>query len=263
MKLDTILKKPNIIYNELEHSYQDKDSGIFYPSCTQVTGLFPKPYLIKWSTKQNYLYMKENWDVNQQYTEYGKEQLLKKARFRYQEKSKESTDFGKLVHGWLENHIKGHPDLPLPKGGERAITLFLDWEEKNIEEWLATEMMVGSSEYRSAGTLDAVAVLKGGITSLIDHKTSNEISPEYNIQTAFYWAGLKEMGFSTDSRTIIRYPKGLIRNFYDKSTGRYKEEEDVLEVKTVMSDVMDDLRVFKNLREEWDWLDANGMLEKR
>lgn len=262
MKLDTILKKHNIIYNATEHSYQDSVTGDFYPSCTQVTGLIPKSYLIKWSTKQNFLYVMQNWDIGKRYTYEEKKELLTRGRYHYQEKSKESTDFGNLIHKWLENHIRGI-DMPIPKEGERAITMFLEWERNNVEEWLATEMVVGSNTLKTAGTLDAVARLKGGITSLVDHKTSKEISPEYYLQTSCYWECLREMGFATDSRTIIRYPHGLFRTVYDKKTRTYYEEEDKLEVVTVMSDVREDLEVFKHLRAEWDWLNVNGLIEKK
>jgi len=72
--------------------------------------------------------------------------------------------------------------------------------------WLASELVVGSEIHEFGGTLDALAIVNG-IPTLIDFKTSNQISKDYFIQTAAYDLALDEMGVKTWQRLILRIPK--------------------------------------------------------
>ena len=253
MKLVETLQPTGVIYSDDDHSYRRESDGELYPSCTKIAGLVPKDYLKKWTTKENYLYVKANWNINRMYTESEKEKLLLTAKDIYEVKSGEAMRIGSEIHNWIENHINGI-DNPKPEGREWVIDEFLAWEEKNIDEWMASEFLVASHEHKFAGRLDAVAKFKNGLVSIVDFKTSNSISPEYALQTAGYWIALKEMGANIDQRKILMITKESEKKIYDKVKKRYFDVMAHVECSTIMNDLKEDVDCFLSFRSAYNWI---------
>lgn len=266
MQLETIIKKPTVKYSDLDHSYTHLLDNRPYASISKVVERLPKDYLVPWATKMNFEYMLVHWDLARRYTRQEQLDLLAKARYAYKTEQDEATGIGRVIHNWIEQHIKGI-DKPIPKDIERPINLFLEWEKWNIEEWLASEMIVSSDALEVAGRLDAVGILKNistnsfitagdsPLTALVDFKTSNAINRSYNIQTAGYWICLNEMGFSTNYRVILRLPKTETHKVYNSNTGRYSTEANNLETKIIEDGLSDDINIFKSLRAVHRWVE--------
>lgn len=251
-EFEKLIKEPSVSFNNYDHSYVRKSDGKPYVSCSQVASMLPKDYLVAWASKENYEYMQKNWDINRTYTQWEKENLLKEARWAYKNKQIEATTLGTKIHKWIELHIAGK-NPPIEPDSERAIKMFLDWEKENIKEWLAIEMMVSSDTMEVAGRMDAVALLTGDISAIVDFKTSNTIYDSYAISTAGYWECLREMGFGVDQRLILRLPKTEIHKVWDDKNRTYNIEENLLESRTIMSGIREDLATFKHLREIHRW----------
>lgn len=141
------------------------------------------------------------------------EDLLMEGKKAHLTKSKDALDIGHQVHDWIENYakwkIKGaKPETKLPEDEKVAhsIKSFLLWETKHEVEWLASELVVVSIKNSFAGTLDGLAKVDGKLT-LIDFKTSSQISEDYYLQTGAYQIALEEMGIVPEQRLILRIPK--------------------------------------------------------
>jgi hypothetical protein len=259
MKLESTLRPAGVIYHDYNHTYTREHDNVLYPSCSAVVGMIPKEYLIKWSTNENYYYMKNHWDISKTYNENEKNSLLLSARDAYKEKQNQSLKIGTRIHDLIERHIKGEDIIKKMQSPEEeyALTMFFEWEQKNVQEWLASELLVASHEIEVAGRLDAVAMLKGNISAIVDFKTSNEYCADYEIQTAGYWLCLKEMGYGTDQRIVLRLPKSFERKRYDKKNNRYFEEKNILEECSIFSDINEDIDIFKGFKKTYDWKKKN------
>ena len=185
---------------------------------TTIIGVRDKShFLMPWATKENYLYMKGNWDIEKKYSNKEKEDLLFSAKNAYRTKSEKAKGIGSLVHNWIEGYIKFSmkygKDTEIiscfkPDGDEvlNCIREFFKWEQSHKVEWLASEMVVASEKHLFAGTLDGLAMVDGKFT-LIDLKTSNQIDNGYYIQTAGYQMALEEQKIKPEQRIILRIPK--------------------------------------------------------
>ncbi len=77
---------PNQVIFRNPHTYIAPD-GTMLAGVSAITSLLNnKPFLVAWSTKENYKYLIENWDINKSYTEQEKNELLVKAKNAYLEK---------------------------------------------------------------------------------------------------------------------------------------------------------------------------------
>lgn len=248
-----------IAYNDEAHSYTRKSDGVVYSGCSSVAECFPKDYLIKWATKLGYEHLMERWDVTRFYSEWEKKSMLTEGRYAYKREQMEAMRLGTKIHNWIERHIKDGVDGYLDEELERPVTLFLEWEKKNIDKWMASEMLVHSESMEVAGRLDAIARFKDGLIGCVDYKTSNAISPSYSLQTAGYSECLKEMGFPIDLRMVLRIPKSLTRKVWDNVARRYYMEQNILEPKIIMTDIKKDLFIFKSMIPVYQWMKENGI----
>ncbi|MEK7542758.1 MAG: hypothetical protein AAB503_00425 [Patescibacteria group bacterium] len=162
---------------KLTHGY-DID-GTWYPRVTKIVEIKAKPALYRF---------------------YGK-----MSSFAEGERVKElSANEGTLVHEVIEKILLGKkPSIPLSI--EPSILAFLDFlilnnvqvKEEHVERRLANH------EHRYAGTLDAVASIDGRL-GILDIKTSKEIYRDYNLQTAAYFAAMKDEVKGLQTRWILR-----------------------------------------------------------
>lgn len=139
--------------------------------------------------------------------------FLKEAKGAFRRKTKEAGESGTIAHDYIENHIcerKQPKELVLKinkdENAKNSIKAFDKWEKEHKVEWVASELAIGSETNEYGGTLDAIAYVDN-IPSLMDFKTSNQISSDYFLQMAAYQIALEEMGFMPLQRIILRIPK--------------------------------------------------------
>jgi len=140
-------------------------------------------------------------------------QFLKEAKGAFARHKKGAAESGTLAHNYIENFVCGHPQpkelLKALKSDEKArnsIKAFDRWQKEHKVEWLASELVVGSVVYEFGGTIDGIAYVDA-IPSIVEFKTSNQISEDYFLQTAAQQIALEEMGLKTLQRIILRIPK--------------------------------------------------------
>ena len=259
MKIELPIKQQKIKYTQYGHKYARASDGKAYSPISQVSETRPKDFLAVWTTKMNYEYMLENWDVSKKYTPDEKKELLELARYAADRDSKEAMLLGTKIHDWIEAHIAGQDRL-LTSDIKRSVELFLEWEKEYVDKWLASEMLVSSDEWEVAGRLDAIALMKTGKIALIDFKTGNSIYLSYQLQTAGYYKCLDEGGYVVDERIIVRIPKSVYRKVYHPESHSYTMEENLIEMKIIDSDLNEDLTIFKTQIPLYLWLKKN---EKR
>jgi len=139
--------------------------------------------------------------------------FLKEAKGAFRRKTKEAAESGTIAHDYIKNFICGRKQpkelvlaLKKDENAKNSLKTFDKWQKKHNVEWLASELVIGSSLYEFGGTLDGIAYVDH-IPSLIDFKTSNQISEDYFLQTAAYQIAIEEMGLKTLQRIILRIPK--------------------------------------------------------
>ena len=138
---------------------------------------------------------------------------LKEAKGAFRRQTKEAGESGTFAHNYISNHISGRPQpkelnakVKADDKAKSSIKAFGEWEKAHKVDWVASELVIGSEVHEYGGTLDALAYMDN-IPSLIDFKTSNQISADYFLQTAAYQIALEEMGFVPLQRIILRIPK--------------------------------------------------------
>jgi len=233
------------------HNYTRLSDGKWLAGVTSVSGLVPKEWLSAWGAKEAVKFL--GFSDFEEDTELAEEMLakikkcktieeyiaiLKEAKGASARKSKEALLDGTKGHDWCEIYIKAKmrfekaPEYPDNKL-ERALKQFVAWEEENVDYWLLSEARVCDIEMEYAGTLDAVAKMKDGSLALVDLKFASHISPEYYLQTAGYVATFEKYGIKFDKRIIVRLPKTLEKDEWDKKTKKYFKVENTIEVKEV------------------------------
>jgi hypothetical protein len=124
---------------------------------------------------------------------------------------------------------------PEPPTGplERPIKQFVEWAEKEVDYWILSEARVAYPEKGYAGTLDGLAMMKNGKLALIDFKFSTHFSSDYKLQISGYAAAFEPYDITFDERIIIRLPKTVEREEYDKVTHKYFMVVNDLEIKNL------------------------------
>lgn len=204
-------------YKDSNHTYTSKSNGKLWPGVTSIIGNLDKPFLKAWATKENYLYMVANHEavrealLSENLDAY--EAICLEAKNAYLKKAKSAATSGTTAHDWIDQYIgakiEGVAQFNEPIEDEKAreaVSQFLEWEKANNVEWIAGDTVIGSAIHEFGGKLDAIAIIDGKRT-LIDFKTSNQISKDYFLQTAAYQLALEEMGYKCEQRLILRIPK--------------------------------------------------------
>lgn len=193
--------------------------------------------------------------------------LLKDAKGASRRKSKEALVDGTAGHAWLEKWVKAKirgdvlPEVP-QDNLKRPIEQFLAWEAENVEQWVLSEARVCHIEMRYAGTLDAMAIMKDGSLAVIDFKFASHISPDYYLQTAGYAAPFEKYDIKIDDRIIIRLPKTLEREEWDKVNHKYFKVENNLEVVTVGTSYIHDRDTFFHCLPVKSWINTVTAFEE-
>jgi len=250
-----------VVFEEDGHTYKRVSDGAWLQGVSTVSSIVPKDWLSAWGAKETVKFLGYSDYDDTTLAEEMLEQikamdlksflaLLKEAKGAAFRKSKEALVDGKAGHKWLEDYvlakIRGEalPDIPTEGNLERPIHQFLDWERDNVKEWVASEARVAYPEKGYAGTLDAIAVLKGDKLALIDFKFASKVSEDYYLQTAGYAACFEPYDIKFDERIILRLPKTLELNEWDPKTRTYSKVENTLEDHRVQTDYEVDRETF-------------------
>jgi hypothetical protein len=214
-RLSLFLKPAPCEYHEENHTYTSKADGKLWPGVTSIGNNLAKPQLIPWAAKMAVQHLADKQEAIKSSSPEEYALLLSEAQDAHSRKSRSAADAGTLAHKWCEEYIKAelvgdgmvalhaYPEDPVTRSCTQA---FCAWQAAHHVIWLASELVVGSAVHEFGGTLDALAIVDG-IPSLIDFKTSNQISKDYFIQTAAYHLALEEMGLKMWQRIILRIPK--------------------------------------------------------
>lgn len=262
-----MLKK--IEYTDSDHSYRRRSDNKLMAGTTSISGMLPKGWLAPWGAKEAVKFLGyEDEGVTSRLEmilgrikamdAVGFLKLLSEAKGAHARKNSDAKDYGHEMHEWLEKYVKARirkEDLPaVPEGEmERPLKQFTEWESKNVDEWILSEAKVIDEQHEYCGTVDAVARLKDGRLVIIDFKSANFCSDEYNLQLAGYANCFENHGIRFDSRLIVRLPKTLTKQEYDKSTRKYLTVPNDIEVKEIITNYDFDKRTFLALREVFRW----------
>lgn len=251
-----MMKKVKFIDDNDQHRYETV-SGEWLQGVSTVSSIVPKDWLSAWGAKEAVKFLgysdfpedteraeemlatiqllkgDEKKTVIEKYIE-----LLKEAKGASHRKSKEALVDGKAGHDFLETYVKTKirkTELPkMPTDNlKRPIEQFLEWERNNVSEWILSEARVAYPKKGYAGTLDAMAIMQNGKLAILDFKFASHISEDYYLQLAGYQATFEPYGININERIIVRLPKTLTLQEWDKKEKKYKIVENNIEVESV------------------------------
>lgn len=204
-----------------------------YPGTTSILGEFINKAdgLLRWKANQIISHIKDGLDNGRTI-----EDMIENTKREVSDAQEETMDIGTQVHSAIESYIKGE------KGGsiiddERVYNgymAFLDWEKDNVKRWLHSEKVVYSNEYKYAGSIDAIAIMKEKAfiykdpkkapridrkedsIYVIDFKTSNNFYDDMKLQLSAYASAYMEMGLE-NGHEVDMDGIGILR--LDKETG--------------------------------------------
>jgi hypothetical protein len=214
-ELEGLIKEASVEFLEAQHLYKNKVNGDFYTGCTTISDAWDKSFFLgPWYAKEAIEFLKtEPFDKVHSLTPPEFLNLLDYAKGAAKRKSEEAKVDGTAAHDWIEGSIMAEidPSLSLPptpdsKKALSSIEAFCAWKKTRTIHWLASEHVVASDIHKVAGKLDGLAVVDG-VPSIIDFKTSNQLSASYLLQCAGYDIMLEEMGFQVRQYIIVRIPK--------------------------------------------------------
>ena len=130
--------------------------------------------------------------------DYGK--LLTEAYYAHSAKLKDTAKTGTDLHAELEHFVKATMGLkPMRADYDKKIQPFIDWTEKNVKRFIASEAHCFDEELFVGGITDCIAELNDGKLAIIDFKSSKEAYINQFIQVAGYSIQVEKNGlFSED-----------------------------------------------------------------
>lgn len=204
----TILLK----FDDEKHKYWN-EKGVPLISTTGATKVLDKPALLGWVAKEMGIFMQQNWDVNRQYTEEEKIELIDKAKKEYRWVSKKATDIGTAIHELVEKWIKGEKfDMPTDENVLNGLTAFLKYQKEHKSKWLLSERLVYSRKHQVSGTMDGLELIESEKKLYpTDFKSSKGIYDEMNFQIGGYQMMLEE-----EIKYLLTLPFSKIKDPKDK-----------------------------------------------
>ena len=264
----------DVSFDKEKHIYTVKSDGTWLQGVSTVSSIVPKPWLAPWGAKETVKFLGFSDypgdtktaeimlnEIQQIKNVEDYIDLLRTAKGASGRKSKSALVDGTAGHDWLERYVKAKirgTDLPeVPTGMlKRPITQFLDWEKDEVDYWILSEAMVASIKHKYAGTLDGVAMMKNGKLDLIDFKFASHISEDYRLQVAGYQNCLEEYGIKIDERIIIRLPKTLEKEEWNKKERKYYKVPNDIEIKILSKEYEEDRDVFLHCLPVKQWINT-------
>ncbi len=248
-------------FEEENHIYTSTENGDWLQGVSTVSSIIPKDWLSAWGAKEAVKalgYSDYEGDTEKALSVWEKIKackkvedyiaILKEAKGASRKKSKEALIDGEQGHALLEKYVKakirGEAE-PVPTDNlVRPFNQFKEWAEKNVDYWILSEARVAYPEKGYAGQLDALAMMKTGKLAVIDFKFASHLSEDYNLQTAGYQATFEPYGIKIDQRIIVRLPKTLMTEEWDKEQRTYKKVENNIEIKELNDNYEEEREVF-------------------
>jgi len=224
----------HIAYDRHKHKYTL--DGITCAGCSTISEFRPKDFLTFWAAKEVVKYLADKQEIIKTMTAQEYQSLLLEAKSAFRRKSQDALDVGTQAHDVCEKIIKDEPYEITPEI-KNCVEQFQDFQAKHKVNWICTEKIVCSPTHLVAGRLDGLAFVDGAL-SLVDLKTSGQISESYIIQVAGYQMCLAEMGIPIEQRIILRLPK-------------VKDEE--FEAVLVDTPAEKDIKAFLSQRYAYEW----------
>ena len=219
--LEGILRPSTVNFAEEKHTYTHI-TGDLYTGCSTISGTMDKPFLAPWYAKEAIDAVRAKLPEialllegeAKPETQVKLNELLDECKMSAKKKSQLAAEQGTEAHAYFEQAILAtlNPELPVPelptknKEVMNAIVAFRKWESEFKPEYLACEEVLDSEVHKVGGKIDALANING-LSSLIDFKTSSQLSESYLIQLAGYDLMLEEMGFKPRAWMLVRCPK--------------------------------------------------------
>lgn len=216
--------------------------------------IIEKPHLLAWSIEKGIEWLEKDnrW---QKLGTSERSQYIKGAKLAHTEVRDDAGSVGHQAHAILEEYInlwiqKGFPieDIRslIKEGTDYRVYAVARSGETLLRSRsvipIASELLVGSQKYNSAGTLDLLVFnTTTKKLELWDFKSSNQVSDLYALQVSAYKKFFEEM-------TGLKISKCFIDKL-DKYTDKFK----VYEVNKISSA----FRAFKAISDVYDWLN-NG-----
>ena len=164
-------------------------NGEVVPSVTQIlNAVIAKPGLQKWANQLG---------------------LNNKS---IEDESKSTLDTGKLLHAYIQADLEGAvvdergytpEQIDLAK---KSFAQYLRWKDGKQIKTIKTEYIMVSEKYKYGGTIDALLEIDGELT-LLDWKTSNQMSLDYKLQVVAYLYLLQEQSIMPSRVGVLRLPK--------------------------------------------------------
>ncbi len=154
--------------------------------------------------------VKEQYEVIKELTieEYLK--LLDKAYRNHFDSLKTSAEKGTDLHAELERFVKSQMGKNKENHFDEKIKPFIEWSDKNIKEFIASEAHCYSERLWVGGITDAVARLSDDKLAVIDFKSSREAYTTQFIQACLYAIQINENGlFSEDGEHNLKLDKPI------------------------------------------------------
>lgn len=171
----------------------DTDAGRFYTwkdekfwsVTTIINGGVPKPALVNWAAKFTAEFAVENVErLNDMLIEGDDMAAIAWLKSAKNVKTETASALGTEVHAAVEAYTLDEP-YETSSAAAPYVVAFQDW----LEDFSPTFEMVEASVYNRyrmyAGTLDAIATVKG-VPTLIDYKSGKGVYPEVALQLAAY-----------------------------------------------------------------------------
>lgn len=178
-------------YEDKRHLYTVKkidgaDTNKKADGVTGVLQVIAKPALMYWGINTTIASLEASLKPGTVYDEVQIRTMLDSAKTAHRVKKEEAGNIGKMVHDWLDQHIKGQKPIPfVNEVMKTSCEKFLEWEKSNKVKFLENEKIVYSKRMNYAGTFDFLAEIEGKLW-IGDIKTSSGIWDEYWFQTAAY-----------------------------------------------------------------------------
>src|SRR3990167_9996017 len=243
-----------VVFEEDGHTYKRVSDGAWLQGVSEVSSIIPKDCLSAWGAKEAVKFL--GYSDYPEDTEKAEEMLatiqllkadeksgvvekylaiLKEAKGASFRKSKDALVDGKAGHAWLEGYVKarirGTELSKMPTEAlKRPLKQFMEWEEANVSYWILSEARVAYPEKGYAGTMDALAMMKTEKLAVVDFKFASHISEDYYLPTAGYQATFEPYDIKIDQRIIVRLPKTLETEEWDKKEHKYRKIENKIEV---------------------------------
>lgn len=128
--------------------------------------------------------------------------LLDEAYTAHNTVKKEAAVGGTDMHSLLEEYVKDciskNGGKPIKyTGANEKVKMFANWSEKEIQQFIHSEVNMFSEKYWLGGITDVVAKMTDGKYSIIDFKSSKESYLSQFLQAALYDLQQAENGFYT------------------------------------------------------------------